>query len=165
MTNIDARELARPVGRFAIVVSRFNEPVTTKLLDGCQRGFIQQGVPAQDVDVFHVPGALELPLLCDKLAGKDDAYRAIVALGAVVRGETYHFEIVSDVCARGLMEVSLKHGVPVIVGVITVDNAQQADARSGEGDDNKGFEAALGAIEMASLLDAVATLDPNWEPA
>ncbi len=158
MTNIDASKLARPTGRFAVVVSRFNEPVTTKLLDGCQRSFMEQGVAAHDVDVFHVPGALELPLVCDKLAAKIGAYQAIVALGAVVRGETYHFEIVSDVCTRGLMEVNLKHGVPIIVGVITVDNAQQAYARCGDGDDNKGFEAALGAIEMASLLKAVTGL-------
>ena len=158
MTNIDARQNSRPAGRYAIAVARFNEPVTQQLLWGCQRGFMEQGVGAHEVDVFHVPGALELPLVCEKLAAKTGAYQAIVALGAVVRGETYHFEIVSDVCTRGLMEVNLKHGLPVIVGVITVNDAQQAHARCGEGDDNKGFEAALGAVEMASLLKAVADL-------
>ena len=159
MTNIDAREYSAPAGRFAVVVSRFNEPVTTKLLEGCQRGFMQKGVSVQDVDVFHVPGALELPVVCDALASKPGAYQAIVALGAVVRGETYHFEIVSDVSARGLMQTSIAHNIPVIVGVITVDNAEQAYARCGEGDDNKGFEAALGAVEMAALLNTVGTMD------
>jgi len=160
MMNIDARDLPRNPGRFAVVVARFNEPVTSKLLDGCQRGFMQEGVPVQDVDVFHVPGALELPLVCDKLASRVAGYQAIVALAAVVRGETYHFEIVSDVCTRGLMKVNLKHGIPVIVGVITVDNAEQAYARCGAGDDNKGFEAAIGAVEMATLLHAAGTQGP-----
>jgi 6,7-dimethyl-8-ribityllumazine synthase len=132
----------------AIVVARFNEDVTKRLLRGAQDALSQHGV--EDPDVFWVPGSLELPVTALALAEKG-AHDAIVCLGAVIRGETFHFEVVAMQAASGLMQVQLDTGVPIMFGVLTTDDRDQALARSGP-KNNKGADAAEAAIEMANLL-------------
>lgn len=132
-----------------VVMSRFNEPVVDALLDSCTSELQELGVRAQDITVVSVPGALEIPLALLKLA-ETDRFDALVALGAVIRGETYHFEIVSDQSAAGIQRVQLDTGVPVANAVLTTNDDEQAEARL-----DKGAEAARVAIEMANLLRAI----------
>ena len=131
---------------FAILVARFNSAITEKLLAGAREAFNQAGAKSQQV--FYVPGAFELPFAAKKLAERG-GFDAIVALGAVIRGDTPHFEYVAGEAARGLQQAGLDTGVPVIFGVLTTDNWEQAEARAGGADGNKGFDAAMTAIEMA----------------
>ena len=139
----------------AIVWSRFNEDVVRELLTACDRELVNLGVAPADIDVVSVPGALEIPLALQALAlrtrGFGRRYDALVALGAVVRGETYHFEVVSDQSARGILDVQLETGVPVANAVLTTSTEEQARERAAV----KGAEAARVAIEMANLLKAV----------
>jgi 6,7-dimethyl-8-ribityllumazine synthase len=135
--------------RIGIAVSRFNRTVTRALLDGARQTLAGAGVADGDVTVVWVPGAFELPLVAARLAASHDA---VVALGAVIRGETPHFDYVAGECARGLAQVALRTGVPVIFGVLTTDTLDQAWARAGGAEGHKGREAAAGAIEMARLL-------------
>lgn len=141
--NLDGSQL-----NIAIVVARFNEDVTKRLLRGAQEALQQHGV--EDPDVFWVPGSLELPVTALALAEKGE-HDAIVCLGAVIRGETFHFEVVATQAASGLMQVQLDTGVPIAFGVLTTDDKDQALARSGP-KNNKGGDAAEAAIEMANLL-------------
>jgi len=134
--------------RIAVVVSRFNEDVTKRLLRGALGALEEHGV--QEPDVFWVPGSLELPVTALTLAERGN-HDAIVCLGCVIRGETYHFEVVANQAAAGLMQVQLDTGVPVAIGVLTTEDKEQALARSGP-KHNKGAEAAEVAIEMANLL-------------
>ena len=136
--------------RIAIVVARFNEDVTRRLLKGAQEALEKHGVSESGIDVFWVPGSLELPVTALALAEKG-GHDAIVALGAVIRGETFHFEVVAMQSAQGLMQVQLDTGVPIAFGVITTEDRDQALARSGP-KNNKGADAAESAIEMANLL-------------
>lgn len=138
--------------KIAIVVSRFNEFVTTRLLDGAVDGLTRTGVADEDITVVRVPGAFEIPLAAKRLA-TSGTYQAVVCLGAVIRGETPHFEYISAEAARGIAQASLESNVPVIFGVITTETVEQAMERSGTKDSNRGFEAALAAVEMASLND------------
>jgi 6,7-dimethyl-8-ribityllumazine synthase len=131
---------------FAILVARFNGAITEKLLDGAREAFTECGAKSQQV--FYVPGAFELPFAAKKLAGRG-GFDAIVALGAVIRGDTPHFDYVAGEAAHGLQQVGLETGVPVIFGVLTTDNWEQAEARAGGAAGNKGFDAAMTAIEMA----------------
>lgn len=135
----------------AVVVARFNEDVTKRLLRGALDALKQHDV--QEPDVFWVPGSLELPVTALALAEKG-GYDAIVCLGCVIRGETYHFEVVSDQAAAGLMQVQLDTGVPIAFGVLTCEDRDQALARSGP-KNNKGADAAEAAIEMANLLRSI----------
>jgi 6,7-dimethyl-8-ribityllumazine synthase len=139
----------------AIVWSRFNEDVVRELLTACDRELVNLGVAPADIDVVSVPGALEIPLALQALAlrtrGFGRRYDALVALGAVIRGETYHFEVVSNESARGIVEVQLETGVPVANAVLTTSTEQQARERASV----KGAEAARVAVEMANLLKAV----------
>lgn len=137
--------------RLALVVSRFNEEVTSRLLASARDALAQHGVREEDVDIAWVPGAFELSFAALKLA-ESRRYDAIVCLGAVIRGETPHFEFVSAEAARGIGEVARTTGVPTIFGVITPDTLEQALARAGGKKGNKGREAAESAIEMANLL-------------
>jgi len=137
--------------RIAIVVSRFNEAITSRLLAGAREALTRHEVRDEDVDVAWVPGAFELPLVARKLA-ESRRYDAVVCLGAVIRGETPHFEYVAGEAARGIGQVSCDTGVPAIFGVITPDTTEQAEARAGGKKGNKGHDAALNAIEMANLL-------------
>ena len=135
----------------AVVVSRHNEDVSKRLLRGALEALREHGV--EEPDVFWVPGALELPVIALALAEKG-GHDAIVCLGCVIRGETYHFEIVANQSAAGLMQVMLDTGVPIAFGVLTTEDRDQAQARSGL-KNNKGAEAAVAAIEMANLLQSI----------
>ena len=132
-----------------IVAARFNARFTDRLLEGALRVLARHGVA--DPTVVRVPGAFELPLAARRLAGAE-GIEAVIALGAVVRGETPHFDYVSDACAQGVMRAALDEGVPVIFGVLTTDDDEQAAARTGGAHGNKGEEAALAALEMVTLL-------------
>ena len=137
--------------RVAIVVSRFNEDVTRRLLAGAETALREHGVPATSVDVLWAPGAFELPVLAEAAAASG-RYRAIVALGCVIRGETPHFEYVAGEAARGLGNVALAHRIAVGFGVLTTENEEQALARAGGPAGNKGFEAAEAALQTADIL-------------
>lgn len=140
--------------KFGVVVSRFNEIITARLLDGAKDAFLRHGVSEQDIDVAWTPGSLEIPLVAKKLA-ENGKYNAIVCLGAVIRGGTPHFEYVASEVNRGISRVSLDSGVPVIQGIITADTLEQAIERAGAKEGNRGFVAASSAIEMANLLKSI----------
>lgn len=144
-------QLHRSEGRFALVVARFNELVTDRLLSGALAGFRQHGIAGERVDVAVVPGSFEIPLVARRLAGSG-RYAAVVCLGAVIRGETPHFEHVANQAAAGVARASYETGVPVVFGVLTTDTVDQALDRAGVKAGNKGYEAAVDAIEMADLL-------------
>ncbi len=141
--------------RIGIVWSRFNEPIVKQLVTACDKQLVELGVAAADIDVVSVPGALEIPLVLQTLAlerrGFGRRYDALVALGAVVRGETYHFEVVANESARGILDVQLETGIPVANGVLTTETEEQAVSRAAV----KGAEAARVAVEMANTLKAV----------
>lgn len=150
-----SREVRGPVEgrgiRVAVIVSRFNRAVTASLLDGALEGLRRHGVEEDAIEVFHVPGAFEITLAADR-CGASGRFGAIVCLGAVVRGETPHFEYIAREVSRGVGEVACRHAIPVAFGVLTTDTIEQALARAGSGHGNKGFEAAVSALEMAGLL-------------
>jgi 6,7-dimethyl-8-ribityllumazine synthase len=144
-----------PVGagrRVAIVVARFHEAVTAKLLDGALEGLRARGVDPDAIDVAWVPGAFEVPLVARRFA-TTGAYDAVICLGAVVRGETAHFELVAHEAARGTSDVARDTGVPVIFEVLATDTLAQAEARAGGAEGNRGWVAAEAALEMADLVD------------
>jgi 6,7-dimethyl-8-ribityllumazine synthase len=138
----------------ALVVARFHEHVTTKLLEGALAGLRAHGVANEAVDVAWVPGAFEIPLVAQRMAATG-AYDALICLGAVVRGETAHFELVAAEAARGAAEVSREIGIPVIFEVLATETLAQAEARAGGAHGNKGWDAAEAALEMADLLDVL----------
>jgi len=140
--------------KFGLVVSRFNEFFTKKLLEGAQDALLRHGVSREDIEVAWVPGAFEIPLIAKKLA-QTKRYDAVICLGAVVRGETPHFEYIAAQLAKDISKVGLDTGLPVIYGVITADTLEQAIERAGTKQGNKGFEAAVSAIEMANLLTSI----------
>ncbi|MGB0736451.1 MAG: 6,7-dimethyl-8-ribityllumazine synthase [Ilumatobacteraceae bacterium] len=133
--------------RVCLISARFNDRIVDALAEGARRGLERCGV--SEVTEITVPGALEIPAACDAAARHHDA---VIALGCVIRGETYHFEVVADASARGVMDAGLRNSTAITNAILTVENLAQAEARSGPGDDNKGFEAALGAIELARVL-------------
>jgi len=137
--------------RFAIVVGRFNGFIVESLLEGALDTLQRSGSAAEDIAVVRVPGAFEIPLVAKKLAAGGD-YDAVIALGAVIRGSTPHFDYVAGECAKGLSALQMEYGLPVAFGVLTVDTIEQAIERAGTKAGNKGAEAALTAIEMVSLL-------------
>jgi 6,7-dimethyl-8-ribityllumazine synthase len=138
----------------AIIVSRFNEMVTGRLLAGAREALARHGVDQDKVDVAHVPGSFELPLTARRLA-ESGRYQAVVCLGAVIRGETPHFEYVAAQAASGIARVSFEAGVPVIFGVITADTLEQALDRAGGKFGNKGFDSIAAAVEMANLMKQI----------
>ncbi len=137
--------------RFCLVVARFNSFVVESLLAGALDTLKRHGAREEDLTLVRVPGAFEMPLVVERIAARK-AHEAIIALAAVIRGGTPHFEYVASECTKGLAQVSLRHGVPVGFGVLTVDSIEQAIERAGTKAGNKGAEAALSAIEMVSLL-------------
>lgn len=145
----DARDL-----RIAVVVSRFNETISKRLLDGAIDSLLRHGANDDNLSVTWVPGAYELPLAADRIASSGTV-DAVVCLGAVIRGETAHFEYVAGGAASGIAEVMLRTGVPVTFGVLTTESTEQAEDRAGGKMGNKGAEAALAAVEMANLLAAL----------
>lgn len=143
-------------GPIAVVASRFNAFIVDRLVEGALATLERCGIEGDAVHLSRVPGAFELPLAAKVLASQE-RYRAIVALGAVIRGETPHFDFVAGECARGLTDVSLQYGVPVGMGVITCDDVDQARARAGGSVGNKGEEATLAALEMVAWLSRVSS--------
>jgi 6,7-dimethyl-8-ribityllumazine synthase len=141
-------------GRFALVVSRFNSLITERLLEGCLDGLVRAGVAEDDITVVKVPGAFEMPVTAKHLAATG-RFDCIVGLGCVIRGATPHFEQIAGSVTRGLGEVALTTGVPVVNAVLTTDTIEQAVERAGTKAGNKGFDAARNALEMASLMKAL----------
>jgi 6,7-dimethyl-8-ribityllumazine synthase len=137
--------------RIGIVVSRFNHFITSKLLDGALDGFKSHGGVDENVTIVNVPGAFEIPLVADKLAASGQ-YDALVCLGAVIRGDTPHFEYVSEAVTRGVGDAVRKYRIPIGFGVLTTNDVQQAMDRAGSKDANKGYEALLTAVEMVSVI-------------
>ena len=156
MSNIENIEgdFSSVTGRYAIVVARFNSFLVESLVAGAVDTLQRHGISDADIQIYRVPGAFEIPLVVDKLAAAGN-HDAIIALGAVIRGSTPHFDIVAGESASGLSRSMQRHGVPVINGILTTDTIEQTIERAGTKAGNKGAEAALGAIEMVSLLQKI----------
>jgi 6,7-dimethyl-8-ribityllumazine synthase len=137
--------------KFGIVVGRFNDFITGRLLDGAVDALLRHGAKDEDIDVVKVPGAFEIPLAAKKMASKG-SYNAIICLGAVIRGATPHFDYVASEVSKGVASASLETGLPIAFGVITSDTIEQAVERAGTKSGNKGFDAAMTAIEMAQVM-------------
>ncbi|HSP88086.1 MAG TPA: 6,7-dimethyl-8-ribityllumazine synthase [Ignavibacteriaceae bacterium] len=137
--------------KFALVQSKFNESVCNRLLAGALSCFRENGINENEILIVKVPGAFEIPLIAETLASQKK-YDAIICIGAVIKGETAHFEYISQAATDGIMKVGLKHRIPIVFGVITTYTEEQAEARAGEKENNKGWEAAETAIEMANLM-------------
>ena len=140
--------------RVGVVCARFNELIVSKLLSGCEDGLLRHGVREEDISVAWVPGAFEIPLAAAKMA-KSGKYDAVIALGAVIRGSTSHYDYVCAEVSKGVAHAALESGVPVMFGVLTTDTIEQAIERAGTKAGNKGAECAQGAIEMVNLLSAM----------
>ncbi len=140
--------------KFGVVVSRFNEFITKKLLEGVQDALLRHGVSDGDIDIAWVPGSFEIPLVAKKLA-QAKKYDAVICLGAVIRGATPHFEYIAAEVTKGIAKVGLETGLPIGYGIITADSLEQAIERAGTKAGNKGFDAAVDAIEMANLLRSI----------
>jgi 6,7-dimethyl-8-ribityllumazine synthase len=150
---IEAKLLAEGK-KFAIVVSRFNDFITEKLLQGALDGLLRSGARDEDIEIVRVPGAFEIPLIAKKMASTA-RYHAVICLGAVIRGATPHFDYVSAEVSKGIAMVGLESEVPVIFGIVTTDTIEQAIERAGTKAGNKGWSAAISAIEMANLIEVV----------
>lgn len=137
--------------KIGIVIARFNSFITRHLLDGAEDGLLRHGVDTDDIDVAYVPGAFEIPLAAKKMADSGK-YDTVICLGAVIRGQTPHFDYVCAEASKGIAQTSLQSGIPVMFGVLTTDTIQQAVERAGSKAGNKGFECAEGAIEMINLM-------------
>ena len=140
--------------KVGIVASRFNEFITSKLLSGAMDGLVRHDVREEDVDVAWVPGAFEIPLIAQKMA-QSGKYDAVICLGAVIRGATSHYDYVCNEVSKGIAQVSLATGVPVMFGVVTTDTIEQAIERAGTKAGNKGFDCATSAIEMVNLIKKI----------
>lgn len=154
MPNIIQSNLIAEGKKFAIVVSRFNDFITERLVGGAVDGLTRSGANDADIDVIKVPGAFEIPLLAKK-AVATGKYDAVLCLGAVIRGATPHFDYVCAEVTKGVAHVSMDASIPVIFGVVTTDTIEQAIERAGTKAGNKGFDAALAAVEMANLMDVM----------
>ena len=150
---IEAKLLAEGK-KFALVVSRFNDFITERLLEGALDGLLRSGARDEDIEVVRVPGAFEIPLIAKKMASTA-RYHAVICLGAVIRGATPHFDYVSSEVSKGIAMVSLESEIPVIFGIVTTDTIEQAIERAGTKAGNKGWSAAISAIEMANLIEVV----------
>ncbi len=142
--------------KIGIVAARFNEFITSKLLSGAMDGLLRHGVQDEDIHVAWVPGAFEIPLVASKMA-KSRKYDAVICLGSVIRGSTSHYDYVCNEVSKGIAAVSLESGVPVMFGILTTENIEQAIERAGTKAGNKGYDCALGAIEMVNLLREMET--------
>ena len=151
--NIVSGNVVAPEGMtVAIVASRFNEIITNKLLGGAVDGLVRHGAEEDNITAVWVPGAFEIPLIAKKLAESGE-YDAVICVGAVIRGQTSHYDYVCNEVSKGIAQVSLQTGVPVMFGIVTTENIEQANARAGSKAGNKGYDCALGAIEMVNLND------------
>lgn len=154
MPNIIEANLLAHGKKFALVAGRFNDFITDRLVGGAIDALVRSGAATEDIDIVKVPGAFEIPLVAKKLA-KKSKYDAIICLGAVIRGSTPHFEYVSAEVSKGIAMVGLEYEIPVIFGVITTDTIEQAIERAGTKAGNKGWHAAVAAIEMANLMQDI----------
>ncbi len=154
MVKVYEGNLTAEKGKFAIVIGRFNEFIGSKLLSGCIDALKRHGVSEENIEMAWVPGAFEIPLVAKKFA-ESGKYDAVITLGAVIRGSTPHFEYVASEIAKGVAQIGLSTSVPVIFGVLTTDNIEQAIERAGTKSGNKGSEAAKSAIEMVNLLNTI----------
>ena len=154
MPNIMEGRLLGEGRKFALIVSRFNDFISDRLMGGSLDALLRSGVKDEDIDIVKVPGAFEIPLVAKKLV-KKKKYDAVICLGAVIRGATPHFEYVSAEVSKGIATVSIESGVPVIFGIITTDTIEQAIERAGTKAGNKGYSAAMSALEMANLVEVV----------
>jgi len=150
--NVLEGDLRANSARFAVLVTRFNSFITESLLEGAIDSLKRHGISESQIDVVRVPGAFELPLVASRLADPEK-YGAIIALGAVIRGGTPHFDYVAGECAKGLGQISMQKGIPISFGVLTTDSIEQAIERAGTKAGNKGEEAAMSALEMVNLLN------------
>jgi len=154
MPNVYEGKISAEGKKFALVVSRFNDFISDKLLTGAIDALSRHGARDEDIDIVKVPGSFEIPLIAKKM-GEKEKYHAIICLGAVIRGSTPHFEYVSSEVAKGIAAVGLESGIPVIFGVVTTDTLEQAIERAGTKAGNKGWAAAVAAMEMANLVESV----------
>lgn len=152
--NVIEGEFSACKGKYALIVSRWNSFVVESLKNGALDTLRRHGIPDENISIYYAPGAFEFPLVAQKIAAKKE-FDAIIALGAVIRGGTPHFDYVAGECTKGLAQVSLNAGVPITFGVLTVDSIEQAIERSGTKAGNKGVEAATTALEMVSLLSNI----------
>lgn len=150
MRTLEGKMVADGI-KIGIVVARFNEFITSKLLGGAMDGLVRHGMDEDDVDVAWVPGAFEIPLIAKKMANSGK-YDAVIALGAVIRGSTSHYDYVCNEVSKGVAAASMESGVPVMFGIVTTENIEQAIERAGTKAGNKGYDCALGAIEMVNLI-------------
>jgi 6,7-dimethyl-8-ribityllumazine synthase len=157
MPNIVEANLVAEGKKFAIVVSRFNDFITDKLVGGALDALVRSGTLDKDIDVIKVPGAFEIPLVAQKLAERK-RHDAIICLGAVIRGATAHFDYVAAEVSKGVAAAGMQSGMPIIFGVLTTDTLEQAIERAGSKAGNKGWDCALAAVEMANLMGAVEKL-------
>jgi len=150
--NLIEGKVVAPQGmKVGIIASRFNSFIVQKLLDGAVDGLVRHGVDEENIDAAWVPGAFEIPVLAQKMA-ESGKYDAVICVGAVIRGSTSHYELVINETTKGIAQIGLKSGIPVMFGVIATENIEQAIERSGSKAGNKGYECALGAIEMVNLM-------------
>lgn len=154
MPNTFEGKLIAEGKKFAIIASRFNDFITDRLVGGALDALFRSGAEDADIDIVKVPGAFEIPLLAKKMAAKD-RYHAIICLGAVIRGSTSHYDYVCAEVSKGIAAVSMESEVPVIFGILTTDTIEQAIERAGTKAGNKGWSAAISAVEMANLMDVV----------
>jgi len=152
MKLIEGKLVAKEGMRVGIVAARFNEVIVNKLVGGAVDGLVRHGVDTDNISTAWVPGAFEIPLIAQKMA-ESGKYDAVIALGAIIRGSTSHYDLVCNEAAKGIAQTSMKTGVPVMFGVITTENIEQAIERAGSKAGNKGYDCALGAIEMVNLAD------------
>ena len=150
MKTLEGKLVAQDI-RVGIVASRFNEFITSKLLGGAMDGLLRHGTKEENIQVAWVPGAFEIPLIASRMA-KSGKYDAIIVVGAVIRGSTSHYDYVCNEVSKGIASVSLETGVPVMFGVVTTENIEQAIERAGTKAGNKGYDCALSAIEMVNLI-------------
>ena len=153
MKKLEGKMISNGI-KIGIVAARFNEFITSKLVDGAIDGLVRHDVKEKDIDITWVPGAFEIPLIASKMA-KSEKYDAIICLGAVIRGSTSHYDYVCNEVSKGISAISLKYDLPVMFGVITTENIEQAIERAGTKVGNKGYDCALGAIEMVNLIKEI----------
>lgn len=153
MRTIEGNLVSKNI-RVGIVAARFNEFITSKLLGGAMDGLLRHDVRDDDIDVAWVPGAFEIPLIASKMA-KSGKYDAVICLGAVIRGATSHYDYVCNEVSKGIATVSLESGIPVLFGVLTTENIEQAIERAGTKAGNKGYDCAVSAIEMVNLIKSI----------
>jgi 6,7-dimethyl-8-ribityllumazine synthase len=144
--------------RYAVVASRFNNEITSKLADGAMEALVRHGVSSDDVDLVWVPGAWELPFAARRLAATE-RYNALIVVGAVIRGDTPHFDFVAGEASRGLADASTEYEIPIGFGLLTTDTVEQAEARAGGDHGNKGWDAAIAALEMSDLFERLDVAD------